>query len=92
MVAVELGIVTRYVLPIEQMDLPMAEPAERMKMMRERRRAHGLRELRLVVPDARSAAVRREIAEQSSRLNREDEEEAMRWIEAVSEFDNDAPG
>jgi hypothetical protein len=30
----------------------MAPPAERMKAMRERRRARGLRELRLVVPDA----------------------------------------
>jgi len=63
-----------------------------MKAMRERRRTRGLRELRLVVPDARSAAVRREIAEQVARLNRDDEEEALRWIEAVSEFDNDAQG
>jgi hypothetical protein len=70
----------------------MAEPAERMKIMRERRRSRGLRELRLVVPDARSEAVRREIAAQSARLDPEDEEEAMAWIEAVSEFDNDAPG
>jgi hypothetical protein len=46
----------------------------------------------LVVPDARSAAVRREIAEQTARLDPEDEGEAMAWIEAVSEFDNDAPG
>jgi hypothetical protein len=68
----------------------MAEPAERMKAMRERRRTRGLRELRLVVPDARSATVRRRIAEQIARLDREDEEEALRWIEAVSEFDNDA--
>ena len=70
----------------------MADAAERMKTMRERRRSRGLRELRLVVPDARSEAVRREIAEQSARLDREDEEEAMVWIEAVSEFDNDASG
>ena len=68
------------------------EPAERMRMMRERRRRGGLRELRLVVPDARSAAVRREVAEQVARLDREDEEEAMAWIEAVSEFDDDASG
>jgi hypothetical protein len=69
----------------------MADPAERMKTMRERRRSRGLRELRLVVPDARSAAVRREVAEQVARLNRAHEEDAMAWIEAVSEFDNDAP-
>ena len=70
----------------------MAAPAERMKAMRTRRHMQGLRELRLVVPDARSAEVRRRIAEQVARLDREDEEEALRWIEAVSEFDNDAAG
>jgi len=36
----------------------MAEPAERMKLMRIRRQRRGLRELRLVAPDARSEAVR----------------------------------
>ena len=70
----------------------MAAPAEKMKAMHERRRSHGLRELRLVVPDARSAAIRRRIAEQVARLDQEDEEAAMAWIEAVCEFDNDAPG
>ena len=34
----------------------MTAAAERMKMMRQRRRARGLRELRLVVADARSRA------------------------------------
>jgi hypothetical protein len=63
-----------------------------MKAMRDRRRSHGLREVRLVVPDARSAAIRRRIAEQVARLDPADEAEAMAWIEAVSEFDNDAPG
>ncbi len=65
----------------------MAEAAERMKAMRERRRERGMRELRLVVPDARSPAVRRRIARQISRLDPAAELEAMRWIEAVSEFD-----
>ncbi len=36
----------------------MTPVAERMKAMRERRRARGLRELRLVVPDARSRAAK----------------------------------
>jgi hypothetical protein len=63
-----------------------------MKAMRERHRTRGLRELRLVVPDARSAEVRSRIAEQVARLDAEDEEEAMAWMEAVSEFDNDAQG
>jgi hypothetical protein len=56
-------------------------------MMRERRRAQGMRELRLVVPDARSRAVRRRIARQVARLRPESERAAMAWVEAVSEFD-----
>ncbi len=65
----------------------MALAAERMRAMRERRRARGLRELRLVVPDARSKTVRRRIAKEVASLDRDRELDAMRWIEAVSEFD-----
>ncbi len=65
----------------------MARAAERMKAMRERRRARGLRELRLVVPDARSRAVRTRVAKQVAALDRAREAEAIRWTEAVSEFD-----
>ncbi len=65
----------------------MPEPAERMRMMRERRRKQGLRELRLIVPDTRSVAVRRRIARQVARLGTAAEEEALNWIEAVSELD-----
>ena len=65
----------------------MAQPAERMKDMRERRRARGLRELRLVVPDARSKAVRRRVAKQVAGLDQSRELSAMRWTESVSEFD-----
>ncbi len=68
--------------------MPMAPPAERMKSMRERRRARGLRELRLVVPDARSAAVRRRVVKQIAKLNPQSERDALDWIEAISEFDN----
>jgi len=67
----------------------MAAPAERMKMMRERRRARGLRELRLVVADPRSPAVRRRVARQVAGLGRDRERDALMWIEAVSEFDAD---
>ena len=67
----------------------MAPPADRMKKMRARRRALGLRELRLVVPDARSKSVRRRIAKQVARLKPEHERDALRWIETVSEFDAD---
>jgi len=66
----------------------MALAAERMRAMRERRRARGLRELRLVVPDARSKAVRRRVAKAVATLDRDRELDAMRWIEAVAEFDS----
>ncbi len=65
----------------------MPAPAERMKMMRDRRRKRGLRELRLVVPDTRLRSVRRRVAAQVSHLVPSDEDEALNWIEAVSEFD-----
>jgi hypothetical protein len=58
-----------------------------MKAMRERRRARGLRELRLVVPDARSKTVRNRVAKQVAGLDRSLELAAMCWTESVSEFD-----
>src|SRR3981189_2329394 len=58
----------------------MALAADRMKAMRERRRARGLRELRLIVPDARSKAVRRRIAKEVAGLDRSRELEALGWI------------
>ncbi len=65
----------------------MALPSERMKAMRERRAERGLRELRLVVPDARSATVRRRVAKQVAGLNRSHELQALERIEAVSLLD-----
>ena len=65
----------------------MPAPAERMRQMRERRRKRGLRELRIVVPDSRLASVRRHVAAQVARLMPGSEDEALSWIEAVSEFD-----
>jgi len=50
-----------------------------------------LRELRLVVPDARSEAVRKRVAAQVAKLSPDSERDALLWIEAVSEFDADAP-
>ncbi len=66
----------------------MVEAAERMKAMRERRRARGLRELRLIVPDARSQSVRRRVAREVASLDPARELEALKWIEAVAEFDD----
>jgi hypothetical protein len=72
------------------MEKSVTAPAERMKMMRERRRARGLRELRLVVADARSRTVRRRIAKQVADLDPDRDRDALKWIESVSEFDADA--
>ena len=69
----------------------MVAVAERMRRLRERRRREGLRELRLVVPDARSPAVRSRVAGQVASLNPDSERDALLWIEAVSEFDADEP-
>jgi hypothetical protein len=55
----------------------MAAPAERMRAMRQRRRARGLREVRLVVADARSRAVRGRVAKQVARLDPERERDAL---------------
>jgi Protein of unknown function (DUF3018) len=69
----------------------MANPAERIKIMRMRRRQQGLRELRLVAADARSEAVGNRIAGQVAKLNPDSERDSVLWIEAVSEFDADQP-
>jgi Protein of unknown function (DUF3018) len=66
----------------------MPAPAERMKQMRARRRKRGLRELRIVIPDPRLTSVRRRVAAQVARLIAGRENEALNWIEAVSEFDS----
>jgi hypothetical protein len=68
----------------------MTAAAERMKMMRQRRRTRGLRELRLVVADARSRLVRRRVAKQVANLDGDRERDTLEWIESVSEFDADA--
>ena len=69
----------------------MPAPAERMRMMRDRRRRQGLRELRLEVPDPRLRSVRKRVAAQVACLNRRNEDDALEWIERVSEFDATDP-
>jgi hypothetical protein len=83
----DLSYVTRYAVTRYRGGY-VAEASERMRAMRERRRAQGMRELRLFVPDARSQVVRRRIARQVAKLDSRAEREAMCWIEAVSEFDS----
>lgn len=65
----------------------MVKTAERMKAMRARRRADGLRELRLFVPDARTEATRQRVAREVAGLSQAVEKDALDWIEAVAEFD-----
>lgn len=67
----------------------MTSAAQRMKTMRDRRKAIARRELRLVIPDARVRSVRRRIAAQVARLDPAQEREAIAWIETVSAFDDD---
>jgi hypothetical protein len=55
--------------------------------MRVRRRRRGLHELRLVVPNPRLRSVRKRVAAQIAGLDRGREDEALNWIETVSEFD-----
>jgi hypothetical protein len=59
--------------------------------MRARRRRRGLLELRLAVPDARLRSMRKRVAAQVARLDPRNEDDAMRWIETVSEFDASDP-
>ena len=66
--------------------------AERMRMVRQRRRGRGLREIRLFVADARLASVRERVAAEVGRLDPHHEDQALDWIEGVSEFDSPNPG
>jgi hypothetical protein len=66
-----------------------ASAAERMRALRERRRSRAQREIRITVPDARSEVVRTRVARSVSRLDPAVEAEAIAWIEAVAEFDED---
>ena len=61
-----------------------------MKAMRQRQRSRGLRDVRLSVPDARTALVRKRVAKQVAALDRAVEDDSLAWIETVSEFDDDA--
>jgi hypothetical protein len=65
----------------------MTAPAQRMRTMRAKRRRQNLREVRLAIPDTRLASVRRRIATEAARLSRRAENDALNWIESVSEFD-----
>ena len=63
---------------------------ERATGGRRRQRGAGQREIRMNLPDARSERVRARVAASVASLDPQDEEDALRWIEAVSEFDTDS--
>jgi len=65
----------------------MTATADRMRNMRDRRRKEGLRELRILVPDARMPGIRQRVARQVAALSPSVEQDALVWIEMVSEFD-----
>ena len=65
----------------------MTATAERMKAMRDRRRASGAREVRLTLPDTRLQSVQRRVETEVAGLRWGDEDAALNWIEAVSDFD-----
>ena len=64
-----------------------ASPAKRMRAVRLRCRAQDKREVRMILPDARSDDVRARVADSVARLDWTHESEALRWTEAISEFD-----
>ena len=65
-----------------------ATPAERMQSARTRRRAEGKREVRLILPDARTQEVCQRIEEAVAGLNQTNETHALAWIEAVADHDD----
>jgi hypothetical protein len=64
----------------------MTAAAERMRALRERRKANHLREVRIVALDARSPEVRKMIAEQVAAMNKEEEREVLEWMEKVADL------
>ena len=69
----------------------MPTSAQRIGAMQNRRRAAGLRELRMAILGTCLNAFRRRIALQVAGLDLAGEADALTWIEAVSAFDEAAP-
>ena len=63
--------------------------ADRMRALRERRRLRAEREIRITVPDARTEVVRNRVAQSVNRLDPTLEADALAWIEAVADLDED---
>ena len=65
---------------------------EGMRVMHHRTRNEQGRHAPSFAPDARSPQVRWRVARAVNKLNRSHEEDALRWIEAVSVCDEDSDG
>lgn len=63
--------------------------ASKPTIMRDERTGMPLREIRLLVPDARDPEVQARLKAAIEKLDPDDERESMRWIENVSLFDNE---
>lgn len=69
------------------MAVPATGPA---RLHRERLLARRNQRIRLVVPDAGSPGLRRQVCADSTRLDPDVEADALDWIEAVSDIDDDS--
>jgi len=58
-----------------------------MRAWRKRQRELNRREIRMMLPDPRSRAVRQRVAASVARLDQVAEDDALSWIEAVSGLD-----
>ena len=59
-----------------------------MRNWRNRQRRSGRRQIQMTLPDARLPSVRERVALSVASLDVQEEVGALRWIEAVSEFDD----
>jgi hypothetical protein len=69
----------------------MAEAAERIKMMRARRRRLGVARIAPHCAGCAFGTRAQPDSDAGGKLNPDSEREALLWIEAVSEFDASAP-
>ena len=63
-------------------------PTKRLRALRLPRRGDDRRQIRRVTLDAHAPETRAGVARSVASLDRADEQDALDWIEAVSEFDN----
>ena len=63
-----------------------ASPPNGVRAVRLRRRAQDKREVRMILPDARSNDVRARVADSVARLDRRHESDALRWTETMADL------